>query len=72
MILVKIFIPLIIFGALFLVFRWAYKGWKSADVEQKLDDIKDQEELYKKTTTIDFGEVKAEKKHIDKVKDLDI
>lgn len=72
MILVRIFIPLIIIGALYFVFKKVVKEWKKADVEQKLEDIQEQEELYKKTTTVDFGEVKAEKKHINKVKDLDI
>lgn len=72
MILVKVFIPLIILGALYFVFKWAWKEWKNADVEQKLEDIQDQEELYKKTTSVDMGEVKAEKEHLEKIKKLDI
>ena len=71
MILVRIFIPLLTVVVLYFVGRWLWKQWKSADVEQKLEDIEANEELYKKTVNVDFGEVKAEKEHLDEFKNLE-
>lgn len=70
MIFIKILLPLLSLGLLYLIFQWATRAWKKADVEQKIEDIGIQDELYKKTVTIDPQEVKAVKKHVDKIKNI--
>ena len=58
--------------AIYFLFRWASKAWKKADVEQKLEDVKIQDKVYKKALEVNPADVKSKKKAIDKIKDLDI
>lgn len=72
MILVKVFIPLIIIGALLLVGKWGWKNWKKADIEQKIDDIELKQELAEEVSKVDKKSVEKARKSIDDFDKLSI
>ena len=72
MFFVKILIPLGTVLVVAFIIQRLFKAFKKADVEGKIEEIEEQEQLYKQTTAIDVEEVKHEKKHLDKLKKLDV
>ena len=49
---------------LFFVFKWLMKKWKAAEVEQRIEDVKDTSELVEKTKEIDVEEARKQKKNL--------
>ncbi|MCG8452392.1 MAG: hypothetical protein MI717_04325 [Spirochaetales bacterium] len=63
--IIRLLVILAILGlGLHLIFKWATKAWKKADVEQKMEDYELEEELCEKIEEFETNEVKENHKTI--------
>ena len=54
----------------YFIFKYAYKAWQEADVDDKLEDVQSTHEQYEKVKDLDAKEFKKEQKKVNKVLDL--
>ena len=54
----------------YFIFKYAYKAWHEADVDDKLEDVQVTHEQYEKVKDVDTKEFKKEQKKVNKILDL--
>ncbi|MDC7239692.1 MAG: hypothetical protein PQJ50_04960 [Spirochaetales bacterium] len=65
MVLVFVFFIVVLGGGSVLLLTQLRKAWKKADVDQRMDDIQNHEEMYEKISNEDVSDIKRQKKVID-------
>ena len=59
-----IFFIVVLGGGGYLIFKIARKAWRKADVDQKMEDIKVDTQMYDKVKDVDMKEVSDKQKAV--------
>ena len=54
----------------YFIFKYAYKAWHEADVDDKVEDVQVTHEQYEKVKYVDTTEFKKAQKKVNKILDL--